>query len=44
MYVISGTYILYAAINAMAIVFVIMIVPETKGRTLEQIQSNLNSS
>lgn len=39
-----GTYILYAAINALAIVFVIMIVPETKGRTLEQIQSNLNSS
>uniref|UniRef100_A0A166HDA6 Major facilitator superfamily (MFS) profile domain-containing protein n=1 Tax=Daucus carota subsp. sativus TaxID=79200 RepID=A0A166HDA6_DAUCS len=39
-----GTYILYAAINALAIVFVIMIVPETKGRTLEQIQSTLNSS
>ncbi|XP_021816182.1 sugar transporter ERD6-like 7 [Prunus avium] len=30
-----GTFILYAAINALAILFVILMVPETKGKTLE---------
>ncbi|EPS59997.1 hypothetical protein M569_14807, partial [Genlisea aurea] len=34
-----GTFILYAAVNALAIVFVIQLVPETKGKTLEQIQA-----
>ncbi|KAJ6973051.1 sugar transporter ERD6-like 7 [Populus alba x Populus x berolinensis] len=34
-----GTFILYAAINAMTISFVALLVPETKGRTLEQIQA-----
>ncbi|MFS7975912.1 putative major facilitator, sugar transporter, major facilitator superfamily [Helianthus anomalus] len=37
-----GTFIVYAAINAGAIVFVIKMVPETKGRTLEQIQAAIN--
>ncbi|ONH93709.1 hypothetical protein PRUPE_8G248600 [Prunus persica] len=37
-----GTFILYAAINALAILFVILMVPETKGRTLEQIQGAIN--
>ncbi|XP_024981403.1 sugar transporter ERD6-like 7 [Cynara cardunculus var. scolymus] len=37
-----GTFIIYAAINAVAIVFVIKMVPETKGRTLEQIQAAIN--
>nr|XP_043636892.1 sugar transporter ERD6-like 7 [Erigeron canadensis] len=37
-----GTFIIYAAINAGAIVFVIKMVPETKGRTLEQIQASIN--
>ncbi|KAK9984100.1 hypothetical protein SO802_033625 [Lithocarpus litseifolius] len=37
-----GTFLLYAAINALAILFVTMIVPETKGRTLEQIQAAIN--
>ncbi|KAI3749326.1 hypothetical protein L2E82_19934 [Cichorium intybus] len=37
-----GTFIIYAAINAGAIVFVIKMVPETKGRTLEQIQAAIN--
>ncbi|KAF5744182.1 Major facilitator superfamily protein isoform 1 [Tripterygium wilfordii] len=37
-----GTYLLYAAINALAIVFVITVVPETKGKTLEQIQSSID--
>jgi SP family facilitated glucose transporter-like MFS transporter 8 len=35
----SGTFILYAVINAMTIAFVALLVPETKGRTLEQIQA-----
>ncbi|XP_073149153.1 sugar transporter ERD6-like 7 isoform X2 [Henckelia pumila] len=39
-----GTFILYAAINALAIVFVIKLVPETKGRTLEQIHAAIDSS
>ncbi|XP_021730858.1 sugar transporter ERD6-like 7 [Chenopodium quinoa] len=38
-----GTFILYAAINAAAIVFIVMVVPETKGRTLEQIQTDINA-
>ncbi|ONI01653.1 hypothetical protein PRUPE_6G151200 [Prunus persica] len=37
-----GTFILYAAINALAILFVILMVPETKGKTLEQIQGDIN--
>ncbi|KAG8389401.1 hypothetical protein BUALT_Bualt02G0225400 [Buddleja alternifolia] len=39
-----GTFILYAAVNALTIVFVIKVVPETKGRTLEQIQAAINAS
>ncbi|KAJ7972850.1 Sugar transporter ERD6-like [Quillaja saponaria] len=38
-----GTFILYAAINALAILFVVVVVPETKGRTLEQIQASINA-
>ncbi|XP_065861212.1 sugar transporter ERD6-like 7 isoform X2 [Euphorbia lathyris] len=38
-----GTFILYAAINALAIVFIALVVPETKGRTLEQIQAAINA-
>lgn len=41
---IAGTFILYGTVNALAIVFVIKVVPETKGRTLEQIQAAINSS
>ncbi|TXG63564.1 hypothetical protein EZV62_010558 [Acer yangbiense] len=37
-----GTFILYAAINVLAILFVAVMVPETKGRTLEQIQAAIN--
>ncbi|XP_060180305.1 sugar transporter ERD6-like 7 [Lycium barbarum] len=39
-----GTFMLYAAVNALSILFVIKIVPETKGRTLEQIQADINAS
>ncbi|CAM8890347.1 hypothetical protein QQ045_024315 [Rhodiola kirilowii] len=38
-----GTFVIYAAVNALAIVFVIKVVPETKGKTLEQIQAAINS-
>ncbi|KAE8703735.1 Sugar transporter ERD6-like 16 [Hibiscus syriacus] len=38
-----GTFILYAAINAAAILFVVTLVPETKGKTLEQIQAAINA-
>ncbi|KAK3415670.1 hypothetical protein EUGRSUZ_H01597 [Eucalyptus grandis] len=37
-----GTFLLYAGINAAGIVFVITVVPETKGRSLEQIQAAIN--
>ncbi|XP_022851053.1 sugar transporter ERD6-like 7 isoform X2 [Olea europaea var. sylvestris] len=39
-----GTFILYAAVNALAILFVIIVVPETKGKTLEQLQAAINVS
>ncbi|XP_073525917.1 uncharacterized protein [Phyllobates terribilis] len=38
-----GTFILYAVFNALAIVFIVIVVPETKGRTLEQIQADINA-
>ncbi|XP_057438834.1 sugar transporter ERD6-like 7 [Lotus japonicus] len=37
-----GTFILYAAINAIAILFIVVVVPETKGKSLEQIQAAIN--
>ncbi|KAK1428271.1 hypothetical protein QVD17_17101 [Tagetes erecta] len=37
-----GTFLLYAAVNVACIVFVIKLVPETKGKTLEQIQAAIN--
>ncbi|XP_050941122.1 sugar transporter ERD6-like 7 isoform X2 [Cucumis melo] len=37
-----GTFLIYAVVNAMAIGFVVLIVPETKGKSLEQIQAAIN--
>ncbi|KAK1426681.1 hypothetical protein QVD17_15358 [Tagetes erecta] len=38
-----GTFILYAAVNLAGILFIIAMVPETKGRSLEQIQAAINT-
>ncbi|KAF7804791.1 sugar transporter ERD6-like 7 [Senna tora] len=37
-----GTFILYASINALAVLFIVIVVPETKGRSLEQLQAAIN--
>ncbi|KAL5701550.1 hypothetical protein ACHQM5_026874 [Ranunculus cassubicifolius] len=39
-----GTYIIYAAINILAVTFIAILVPETKSRTLEEIQAAINKS
>ncbi|GAB2220273.1 hypothetical protein Droror1_Dr00007917 [Drosera rotundifolia] len=38
-----GIFLLYAAANALTIIFVIALVPETKGRTLEEIQASVST-
>ncbi|GAA2435104.1 sugar porter family MFS transporter [Streptomyces macrosporus] len=40
----SGTFLLYALMNVVCIVFVVRRVPETKGRSLEEIERELLSS
>ncbi|KAL1548540.1 sugar transporter ERD6-like 16 [Salvia divinorum] len=39
----AGTFLIYAAFCALTIVFVAKIMPETKGKTLEEIQASLSS-
>jgi predicted MFS family arabinose efflux permease len=40
----AGAFWLYAAIGLLALVFVITRVPETRGRSLEEIQHQLGAS
>ncbi|KAM0864922.1 hypothetical protein ACQ4PT_043617 [Festuca glaucescens] len=39
---IVGTFFFFAFVCAMAILFIVKIVPETKGKTLEEIQASIN--
>ncbi|KAI9119047.1 hypothetical protein K1719_009722 [Acacia pycnantha] len=40
----SGTFYVYSGFCAVAVLYVIKVVPETKGKTLEEIQASLNSA
>uniref|UniRef100_M4EGP5 Major facilitator superfamily (MFS) profile domain-containing protein n=1 Tax=Brassica campestris TaxID=3711 RepID=M4EGP5_BRACM len=40
----SGTFLIFSSVSAVSIVFIYFIVPETKGRSLEEIQTLLSNS
>lgn len=39
-WVVTGTFTLYMVTSGITVVFVALLVPETKGKTLEEIQSS----
>jgi len=39
----TGTFLVYSGVCALSVLFVARIVPETKGKTLEEIQNSINS-
>lgn len=43
-YLSPGTFFIYAGICGAGIVFIGKLVPETKGRTLEEVQASITSS
>lgn len=39
----TGTFLIYAGFGVLTVIFVAKLVPETKGKTLEEIQTSINS-
>jgi SP family facilitated glucose transporter-like MFS transporter 8 len=39
----SGTFIIFAGVSAFGFLFTVMLVPETKGRSLEEIQASVTN-